>query len=457
MIICEASYAQRREYMLYKLRDDHYPFNMQQHFTISNYSREKFKDFMAKVLKRHEILRTTLALQKNQLKQFIHDSNEFDFEFQHYSLLDKDETEQVAFVNKQKIVQKCMSFNMEVGPLFRIIVFSVSDQLDVVLVTGHHVLFDDHSFKIFNKELQNFFSPEKQIGQEREITQYRAFSDWEWKLINTSLGDTNRAYHNSQLSPGVPQFDLISLEKKTIHAAAYLETIKKVRKKMNSLGYADEHLIAPLARRIQSNDGGMVTIYWDHSVRDGLWGISTREKVSLTAVFIGWFLQTLTRLSGQELFVVDIPVSSRPGRKYQDTIGWMALQGLCFFEVERDASDKDIFIHVDERLFSLYENSVFPYECIGSTAVPPVGGDIPIFFNLSYMDGNLEDVAFNEQISVNYGLNCYQQMALFVYVYPNGISIDFCYNNSLFEPDQAQQIITEYQNMVLKSVLTLTI
>lgn len=450
MIICEASYAQRREYMLYKLRDDHYPFNMQQHFTISDYSQERFQEFIDWVINRHEILRTTLVMQDNQLKQLIHDNDQFEVEFQYFNLLDKTEAEQVVFVNKHKSFQKCMAFNLEVGPLFRLVVFSVSDELQVVLVTGHHVLFDDHSFKIFNKELQSFFSPEKQFDKEPELTQYRVFSEWEQKLTNSSLGESNRAYHHRQLRYGVPQFDLVSAEKKAAHAAAYLETIRKLRKKMKYLGYEEEHLLAPLARRIKCNDGGMLTFYWDQSVREGLWSLSTRQKVSLSSVFIGLFLQNLSRLSGQTSFVIDIPLSSRPGRKYQNTIGWLALQGLCFFEVDADTSDQDVFTHVDERLFQLYENSVFPYELIGSTLALPVGGDIPIFFNLSYMEGNLEEVVFNEQIPVNYGVSCYQQMALFVYVYPNGISIDFSYNNSLFEPAQVQQIISGFQEAVME-------
>jgi hypothetical protein len=193
-----------------------------------------------------------------------------------------------------------------------------------------------------------------------------------------------------------------------------------------------------------------LTFYWDQSVREGLWSLSTRQKVSLSAVFIGLFLQNLSRLSVQTSFVIDIPLSSRPGRKYQNTIGWLALQGLCFFEIDADTSDQDVFTHVDERLFQLYENSVFPYELIGSTLELPVGGDIPIFFNLSYMEDNLEEVVFNEQMPVNYGVSCYQQMALFVYVYPNGISIDFSYNNSLFEPAQVQQIISGFQEAVME-------
>jgi len=451
MIISNASYAQRREYMLYRLRDDHYPFNMQQHFTITNFEIDRFQNFIDFIIKRHEILRTTLVLHGNILKQIIHDPEKFKVKYQYFDLKPLDDKAQEDFVKKQKAFQKCLSFNFELGPMFRIIVFSITNTLHVVLITGHHVVFDDYSFKIFNRDLQLFMSETDRTLTKPiypDMTQYRFFAEWEERLIQSEDGRRYKEYFLNEMRSGIPKFEIIPVERRELRDRLYLERIAEVRKKMESIKHIDLNVLAPVVRRISGEDGGLITSYFDLEIKEGLWNLSRDQNISLSSLFIGFFIKMLNNASGQIGFAVDVPVSHRYSKTYQNTIGWLAMQGLCFLKITDDMDLCQISKYVNERLFDLYENSIFPSELIGSHETPVVGGDMPFFFNLSYIDGRLENVKLDECIYTDYGATCHQQLALFISVYDNAISVDLSYNNLLFDIAQMKQLTAEYNGLL---------
>src|ERR1043165_7841620 len=87
--VFDAGYVQRREWMLYKIRPDHYPFNVPYNLTVASFDRELVQKGLDRIVERHEILRTTLKAVDGRLKQVVHSPESYPVHLSFFDIKDR--------------------------------------------------------------------------------------------------------------------------------------------------------------------------------------------------------------------------------------------------------------------------------------------------------------------------------------------------------------------------------
>ncbi|RAJ11157.1 condensation domain-containing protein [Chitinophaga skermanii] len=445
-IIANAGYIQRREYLLYRIRSDHYPFNMQRSFSIPHFDHAYFNSFLQHVVTKHEILRTTYEMKDGRLLQIIHPVANMPLEVDYFDLRGMAGEAQQSFMEAKKTHQRALAFNFETGPLFRVMVCSLQIDLHMVTVTGHHLAFDEFSFKVFDAEGAYFYSNQVVIPP---VFDYRHYTAWEEKILYTQAGQAFREIWKREMQEGLPTYDCVPFERKVAKLEKIQTKIDTVKKRMEAIGWIDQEVLAPVTRRYCGSDGGLFTIVLDADHKKVIWNCSKKYNVSLSAVFIGYFLWEMYKISGQSRFAIDIPVAPRTTKQYQNSIGWMTIQGMGFFEPALENSLPGFLEQVNNRLFEMHHYGLYPYEQVGSCLPGVVGAEIPMFFNLNYPDHLYEFK--HKPAAASQGITCYQQLALFVNVFENAVTLDVAYDNDLFTQSEIQSITDQYIRRLIQS------
>ena len=231
IILHEPGFVQRREWMLYKIREDHYPFNTHMSFELDTFDAPFFQKVIDFMLERHEILRTTLQVIDGRLVQVIHNPKNFKVGFSLFDLTQKNEDDKTQYIKTKKIVQFALPFNLEFGPLFRILVFQKEENRFEVVCIFHHVIFDNHSAEIFRRDAFHIWDmllktiPEPLYHPD---FQYKNYSSLENQLLDTSRGDEYRSFWKLQLKNDLPRLLIIDSEKWDRYVNDHLKKVNEV-------------------------------------------------------------------------------------------------------------------------------------------------------------------------------------------------------------------------------------
>jgi Condensation domain len=455
-----ASFVQRREWMIYKIRNDHYPFLFHRTLYIEDFNESLFKQAISYLLKKHEILRTTLKPNSGELYQLIHSVEEYCWDYTFYDVCNLEVNDREEFIKEKTIIQKATAFNFEFGPLFNIIIFkNLADQY-LLSFTFHHVIFDAFSFKIFVKDainISNKLIRGEIINITRPGIQYKDYSQFENDMLNGMQSKSKKGYWVSKLKKTIPRLELADKTAWEEFCADQHRCVSAVNIKLDNLEFCDKRFLGSVVRRYKGFNAGMVEFLFGES-ESGLINLFTRKtNCSLLALLVGSLSLSLNKLTSQTDFVFDIPVSSRPEQRFKDVIGWLTVGGLAYINVDLSKGAIQFIKSVDECLFELQNNVQFPFEAATEREEGrfPIGSMIPIFLNLIHEDEehfqNLVQTSniYKHQIQ---GLTTYQDMALFYTNYNNCIHLELAYNNSLFTPSIIEKLTHVNSSTLLEIV-----
>lgn len=458
----EAGFVQRREWMLYKIREDHYPMNIQLAFDLNTFDHDSFQKVIDLLVEKHEVLRTTLKVIDGSLNQVVHDSEHFRVKYAFFNVIERDEAGKKTILKEKMYIQYHLPFNIEYGPLFRITVFSLSETNYKVSLVFHHVIFDQYSIEIFRNEAAQFFrvlNGEDMLRTRMERVQYRTYSAFENELLDTELGDAHRAYWRAQLSRFEPGLAIIEKTRWSTYYDKLGKKVQAVRKKVFSLSSFDHRFIASVVRRYESSHAGMLQYQYTADTFQNILEFRRKCNSSLHAVFVAGFLIGLQKLSGQKLFVIDIPASRRVDGKYKHIIGWLAAGGICIFDMNENLSTSYFLDYIDRQLYLLAQHCIYPFETLSYESEIPAGSTVPIFFNLTEASSNESNNTAKEGILMHSyeGDYAYQNLDIWINVYTNSCNAMLKYNNFLISPRIIEQLIATQEvsmNRLIQDVLS---
>ena len=191
------SYGQERLWVLQQLS----PENPQYHFSEIFYLTGPLdigalQNAFLLLLKRHDILRTTFQLDAEIPRQHIHGYTVLPWTFMDFSWDEGAFDEKMGREFIKKEVRK--PFNLEEGPLFRISLLKIKDDLHWLVLTFHHIIVDEQSIRILLHDIKQAYgnpadSPE---DQPQKGLQYADFAYWQRKqpsifLIQKPIGKKN--------------------------------------------------------------------------------------------------------------------------------------------------------------------------------------------------------------------------------------------------------------------------
>lgn len=154
------------------------------------------------IINRHESLRTVFFVnEENQLRQKVKSLQDLQFNIHHIDARQQEDA--YRFIKESIISETTQPFDLEHGPLLKIIVFKTHEKYICHYII-HHIICDGWSFGILKKEIDLYYRYHNEgiIPELPELTiQYKDYAEWEhFSLDSKEAGK----YWNNRISEPVP-------------------------------------------------------------------------------------------------------------------------------------------------------------------------------------------------------------------------------------------------------------
>ncbi|TQV77374.1 amino acid adenylation domain-containing protein [Aliikangiella marina] len=207
------SFAQQRLWFIDKLGGS-LQYNMPGRYLLSGkFDLDIFKEALAQLIDRHEILRTVIKDYEGTPFQFIQNSYELPISLIDCSQFLDDERQNKVF----KLIQDEAKtpFDLANDMVLRVKVLKIADDMHLILYTLHHIASDGWSMAIFQNELSDIYASLTN-GKESTLLplkrQYADYSVWQREWLTDELLEDQLNYWRQQLSD-IPDVHKLPLDK----------------------------------------------------------------------------------------------------------------------------------------------------------------------------------------------------------------------------------------------------
>ena len=307
------SSAQKRIFLVQQMAPDITTYNMPSPISFGeNFSEEKLKEAIDKLIARNEILRTSFALVNGEPVQIIHDTAQAAI---NRVKLEKDKID-------EEFERFVKPFDLSKAPLFRVEIVENEDGEITVFFDIHHIISDGFSSAVMQSELVRLYNGEE---LEEKTLQYKDYSEW----MSTRDLSAQKEYWVQQFEDEIPV-----LEIPTDHPRGIEQSYRGDRMAVSVNGEKAEKI-----RRLVKEKG--ITEYM---------------------FFLSALMITLAKSARQEDVAVGTAVSSRTHRDTENMLG-MFVNTLVMRGRPEGKKTLDEFIE-EVRTISLngYENQDYPFE-----------------------------------------------------------------------------------------------
>ncbi|UZO80610.1 amino acid adenylation domain-containing protein [Aquimarina sp. ERC-38] len=238
----------------------------------------KFTLAIQKILKRHEVLRTTINSQFGIGYQSVQE--EANFKVSVRSVREENlESEVLEFINK--------AFDLSTDYMIRTKIINLESGDQIIIFVMHHIASDGWSIPIFINELTLFYNDLK-IDIPAPEVQYKDYSIWQRNILKDDLLEEKLIYWKNKLT-GIPTLKLPT------------------------------DFQRPLVR---STLGEKYTFEIPKIITDQLREISKRYKGTLFMTLLSIYRVLLYKYSGQSDIAIGTPVANRPISQVKSLIGF---------------------------------------------------------------------------------------------------------------------------------------
>ncbi len=287
---------------------------------------DSFKSAIATVVERHEALRTTFQRGKFSAIQFIQPT--LDIEIPVIDLQEQPD-------KLQSLINEAVKrpFNLEKGPLLRVLLLRLALQEHILLVVTHHIISDAWSEGIFMKELSCLYQA-FQRGQpsplEELAIQYGDFAQWQRQCLQGEILETQLNYWQQQLKGKVP-----TLQLPTDHPSSL------------------------------SNSGNSQSLVIPQSLTQALKNQAKQEKSSFFIILLAAFKALLHSYTGQEDMVICFPIAGRNHTATEKLIGYFNNILPARTDLSGNPSLRILIERVRQVVLAAYKHQDLPLQKIG--------------------------------------------------------------------------------------------
>ena len=282
------------------------------------------------VVQRHEVLRSTFVLRDGQLVQVISPSHIVPLSVVDVRGLPS--AERMAYAQQLCGEAFQRPFDLSQGPLLRLLLVRLTETEQVLLLTVHHIVFDDWSKDILLRELtvlyEAFASGRPALLPELPI-QYADFAVWQRRWLQSDVLDRHLAYWKAHLA-GAP----VVLELPTDHPRPSVQSARGA--------YRAFTIPAVLTQQLQT--------------------LSQHEGVTLFMTLLAAFQVLLLRYSGQEDLVIGTPIANRVAAEVEYLIGCFINTLVVRTDLSGNPSFRTFLGRVREVLLQAYAHQDMPFE-----------------------------------------------------------------------------------------------
>lgn len=326
------SFAQERLLSLARLEPESSVYNIPAAFRLKGLlSVAALEESLNKILRRHEILRTTFAAVDGQPVQVISPDATFKLSVINLEGVPETEREQQAERLISEEAQK--PFDLAKGPLLRVKLLRLAEREHLLLVTVHHIIFDGWSLSVFLLELDQLYKASlgSDASQPSPLPplpiQYADFASWQRQQLSGEGSEL--AYWKNQLGGSASALQLPATGWQS-SAGAY--------------------------------QGASKSLVLSQELTNSLKKLSRDWGFSLYTTLLAAFGTLLYRYTGQEDIIVCSPVACRDRLETEGLIGYFNNIVAMRTDLSGNPSFRELVGRVRTVASGAYNHSNLPFQ-----------------------------------------------------------------------------------------------
>ncbi|MBI3417726.1 MAG: amino acid adenylation domain-containing protein [Verrucomicrobia bacterium] len=330
---CPLSFSQEQLWLLDQLHPGTATYNI-----VENLRLEGTLDLAAlqksldEIVRRHESLRTVFRAEAETAAQIIQPPASMPLGVTNLEVRPLEEREPEA----RRLVeeQARRPFNLAEGPLLRVHLWRLGEQLHFLLLNLHHIVSDGWSAGIFARELlalyRQFSSGNAAALPELPI-QYADFAVWQRQAQEHGSLERERSYWKQQLAGLDPLLEVPA-----------------------------DH-VRP---SVQNFRGDVRTFAFPPQLSAALSALSKREKVTPAITLLASFMTLLHRYTQHTDIVLGSPIANRNRVELENLIGYFVNVVVMRASFEGDPSFKEMLRRVQKTALDAYSHQELPFEMV---------------------------------------------------------------------------------------------
>ncbi len=324
------SFAQQRLWLLSQLEPASPAYNIPiVYHLIGSLDLAVLEQSLSEIVQRHEALRTSFVIVDEQPIQVIAPAMSMALTI--VDLRELPEAEKEAESQYLADEEARQPFNLAQAPLVRSVLLQLGDEEHKLILTMHHIVSDDWSMGVFNRELatlyESFLSGQPSPLSNLPI-QYADFACWQQQWLQGEILETLLAYWKEQLGDAPP----LGLPTDRPRPAA--QTFRDARQSM---------LIS-------------------RPILESLKALSRQEGATLFMTLLAAFKTLLYRYTGQKDIVVGSPIANRNQAEIEGLIGFFVNTLVLRTNLGGNLTFRELLSRVREMALGAYAHQDLPFE-----------------------------------------------------------------------------------------------
>jgi amino acid adenylation domain-containing protein len=326
------SYGQRALWFLYQSAPESPAYNVAAVVRIlSEVDVSVLRDVFQTLLMRHSSLRSTFSLRSSlaqsdgSAEQIVYGYQSVDFD-----VIDASDDDDIAY-NERVAQAYRRPFDLEKGPLFRVSLFSRSQDEHVLQVSMHHILTDGWSLWMFLSEWLALYQA-KATDTVPELPplrwQYQDFVRWQKDLLEGEQGERLWQYWQNQLSGELPLLNLPTDKPRPA---------------------------------VRSFEGESIFFTLPEPLTKQLKALSKKTGVTLYTILVAAYQVLLHRYTGQEDILVGSPTAGRSRPEFEHILGYFVNPVVLRSQLAGDLRFSDFLKQVHRTVLDGLDHQDYPF------------------------------------------------------------------------------------------------
>ncbi|MEH2193291.1 MAG: non-ribosomal peptide synthase/polyketide synthase, partial [Nostoc sp.] len=325
------SWAQERLWFVNQLEGESGAYTID--FTlrlVGNLNVKALEQAFAKIVQRHEVLRTHFEIRNNQPVQIIDPNMTITLPVVDLQNLPEPwkQVEQLA------TAEACKPFDLVNGPVLRVKMWQVATDEHILLFAIHHIAADGWSMGVLIGELSAYyrsFSTGSSVDLPELPIQYADFAVWQRQWLTNQVLERQLSYWKQHLTGAPPLLELPTDRPRPA---------------------------------IQTFRGGTEQLQLDPLLTQQLKKLSQESGSTLFMTLLAGFVVLLSRYSGQTDLVVGSPIANRNRTEIEGLIGFFVNSLALRFDLSQEPTFEALLAQVRTVTQNAYDHQDLPFEML---------------------------------------------------------------------------------------------
>ncbi|GMT99445.1 non-ribosomal peptide synthetase [Corallococcus caeni] len=325
------SFSQQRLWFLEQLEPGLATYHMPAAIRVTGpLDTDAFERGLAEIIRRHDVLRTTLHAAGGEAFQVVSDRTDWRLPRVDLSGLAGEQRE--AEVRRMALAEATKPFDLTRGPLLRLSLLKLAEGEHQLVVVMHHIIADGWSITVLIQELSALYATFVQ-GQPSPLpelaVQYADYAVWQREWLREEELERQLSYWRQQLAGAPPVLELATDRPRP---------------------------------SVQTFRGAAFPVHIPRELTAALKALAQREGLTPFMLVLATFQVLLSRYSGQQDISVGSPTAGRRLAELEPLVGFFVNNLVLRTRLDGDPSFREVLRRVWETTLGAYAHQDIPFE-----------------------------------------------------------------------------------------------